>query len=172
MLAAVAALVYAAGYFRGGMWQPFLVTTCAGFVLSVLAACSLLFPGIDRWQDDASVIAQIDRDTDGRDLDLYAPDETTIAIVDLYAPRHRGRWHIRQSVTASNAMLVLLPGHGDGSFGRTLRALGIKMKSPSSGQALDALARRGGLRLERLYEVPEGRRYALLTSGVLSAKSP
>jgi 4-amino-4-deoxy-L-arabinose transferase-like glycosyltransferase len=170
-LTAALALVFARGYLRGGMWQPFLATSCAGFMLSVLAACSVLFPGIDRWQDDASLIAQIDRDTEGRDLDLYAPDETTVAIVDLYAPRHRGRWHIRQSVTASPAMLVLLPGHSAGPFSRALSALGIKMKSPSSGKALDAVEQQGPLRVERIYEVPEGRRYALLTSNVLSAKS-
>jgi hypothetical protein len=131
----------------------------------------VLFPGLDRWQDNAAVIAQIDRDTDGRDLDLYAPDETTVAIVDLDAPRHRGRWHIRSTVTTSPAMLVLLPGHGAGSFSRTLRELGISMKSPSGGKQLDALRRAGTLRLERIYEVPEGRRYALLTSNVLAAKS-
>jgi 4-amino-4-deoxy-L-arabinose transferase-like glycosyltransferase len=172
MLAAITAFVFARGYLRSRMWESFLVASCAGFVLSVLAACALLFPGIDRWQDDASVIAQIDRDTDGRDLDLYAPDETTVAIVDLYAPRHRGRWHVRQSVTTSPALLVLLPGRGAGAFSRVLSRMGITMKSPSGGKELAALARGGTLRVERIYEVPEGRRYALLTSGVLSAKGP
>ena len=119
-----------------------------------------------------SVIAQIDRDTDGRDLDLYAPDETTVAIVDLYARRHRGRWHTLQSVTTSRAMLVLLQGRGAGAFSRTLSRFGIKMKSPSSGKQLDTLEQQGALRLERIYEVPEGRRYALLTSSQAAAVAP
>jgi hypothetical protein len=143
--------------------------SCAGFIFSVLGAGAVLFPGIDRWQDNASVISRIDRDTDGRALDLYAPDETTLALVDLYAPRHRGQWRIAETGKTSPALLVLLPGHADGAFTKALRAWGINVKSPSSAHDLDTLEQRQGLRVERIYEVPEGRRYAVLVPSVVSA---
>lgn len=181
MLTAAVALAVSLGYLRSGIWQSYLATTYAGFVLAVLAACALLLPGIDRWQDYASIIHQIDGDADERDLDLYEPDETTIAVVDLYAPRHRGRWHIIEvghtqavaaSAMSSHAILVLLPGHAAGSFSHALRGWGIEMKSPSSARQLDDLEQRYGLRVERLYEMPEGRRYALLTSSSAARRAP
>jgi hypothetical protein len=166
MLAAGVALAFSLGCLRKRLWQPFLATTCAAFVLAVLAACSLMLPAIDRWQDYASLIRRIDRDTAGRDLDLYTPDETTLAVVDLYATRHRGRWHIRAAAAsqtlptnsvASHAVLVLLPGHAAGFFSRILRRWGISMQSPSGAKQLNGIEQERHLRVARIYEVSEGR---------------
>jgi 4-amino-4-deoxy-L-arabinose transferase len=189
-LVAAVAFVFAFRSLRSGTWPSYLATTWAGFVLTVLAACSLLFPDIDRLQDYASIVRRIDADSAARDLDLYQPDETTVAVVDLYAARHRGRWHIFESgaprtvsdgAADSRAILVRLPGVGAGPLGRALQGFGVKTTSSSGARAIDVLARANGLHIERSYDMPDGRRYALLAAtesasgasrGVLAAKSP
>ncbi len=125
-----------------------------------------MFPVIDRWQDISSVVRQIDRDTQDRSLALFGPDETTIALVDLYAPLHRGRWHIHTPGSDLEAVVVLLPGHASGPLSDMLRGWGFKgPKPPLAPEAtpiLKQLAADPGLVLERVYEVPHGRRYAVL----------
>ena len=151
---------------RGQRWQPYFVTLCTAFVCAVVASGWVMFPVIDRWQDISSVVRQIDRDTQDRSLALFGPDETTIALVDLYAPLHRGRWHIHTPGSDLEAVLVLIPGHASGPLSDMLHAWGFKgPKPPLAPEAtpiLKQLAADPGLVLERVYEVPHGRRYAVL----------
>jgi len=58
----------------------------------LLAYCSLLvgpasqvYSLVDTWQDLASIARAIERDAAGKPLILFAPDETTRAIIDMYA---------------------------------------------------------------------------------------
>jgi len=66
-------------------------------------------------------------------------------------------------------LLVLLPGHAEGAFTRTLSHWGIKVKSPSSAHDLGDLQEHRILHVERIYEVPGGRRYAVLVPSIPSA---
>jgi 4-amino-4-deoxy-L-arabinose transferase-like glycosyltransferase len=153
-------------------WRPFLAALCVAFVCAVIASGWLLFPVLDRWQDIGAVVRQIDHDTQTRSLALFEPDETTLALVDLDAPLHRGRWHLLTRASDPDAVLVLLPGHAPGPLSKMLQAWGFKPPAPAAAPILQQLSDHSGLVVERIYEVPQGRRYALLTSRTALVSRP
>ena len=78
----------------------------------LLAYCALLigpasqvYRGVDAWQDLAKVGRAVERDTAGRPLILLAPDETTRAVIDMYARNSVARilGPLDASATGSNA---------------------------------------------------------------------
>jgi 4-amino-4-deoxy-L-arabinose transferase-like glycosyltransferase len=155
----------------------------------LLAYCTLLvgpasqvYSRVDTWQDLASVARGIEKDAAGKPLILFAPDETTRAMIDMYA----------------RTGVALIPGPIDSGAILRLRAAAlaapqsfivvqIRGRSPLRGRLQD-LARRwnfgsrpreerapaadaeseltwlpnSGFRLAMSYSLPNGRRYALL----------
>ena len=103
---------------------------------------------------------------------LYRPDETTVAIVDRVTHGRRPIHSADDIESAAKAfadpestvMLVQLRGHADGPVMQRLRSWGLHVsRPPSSSPEIKEIATRLGLRAEYIYEVPMGRRYALLT---------
>ena len=137
------------------------------FCLSALA----IFPTIDRWQDLPALARRIHAETQHRPLALLDPDETTVAMLDrglqtrftrIEVPRRAAgravtRWFAEHD--PRGRVLVLLPGHAAGPFTPLLRHLGVR--PPGDGEA-GRLQATGAARIVRRYDLPQGRRYALL----------
>ncbi len=138
-----------------------------------LAYCSLLigpasqaYRQIDTWQDLAQISGAVRRDADGRPLVLLAPDETTRAIIDMYATTSVqsipgpldsigiGRVQSIASVEPGSLFLLYLP---------TQSALRLpwRGKPPQTGLFPRWLPE-ANLRIQKTYSLPNGRRYALL----------
>ena len=145
--------------------------TC--YVAAVCVMALATFPTIDRWQDLKKLAGEIYTDTAHSDLALLAPDETTIAMLDNglrtrfeILDTDAGRtpeqlvsdWFNTHGATAR--ILVLLPGHASGDLTRLIGRF-RPIKPPDDGIA-GALKSRGLAAVERRYELPQGRRYALI----------
>jgi len=154
------------GMLRSLGWS--YVAYAAAMTLGGLA----VFPTIDRLQDLPSLAQRIRLDARSGPLALLAADETTIAMIDyrlqtpftLLDPAVASpdtlvlRWFRAEGQGAQ--ILVKLPGRGVGEVSRLLRRF---HDPPTADDGLaGALASRGLARIVRRYELPEGRRYALL----------
>jgi 4-amino-4-deoxy-L-arabinose transferase-like glycosyltransferase len=143
-----------------------------GFAAAVVAACLVVFPVIDRWQDLPQLARRINADCAPQALALLDPDETTVAMLDHGL---RTRFTVVQSGTTAPAtvvrdwwrvhpadgrVLVLLPGHADGQVTRLL-ARWMNFAPAGDGTAGE-LVRAGAAALVERYQLPQGRRYALL----------
>jgi hypothetical protein len=178
--AAQAAVLQGARAQRAGQMQRSLGWTYAGYAAAVSVAALAALPIVDRWQDLPQLARRIHADTAQQHLALLDPDETTIAILDhgldtpftvlssgtdgalpdeLHTPRQRvGEWlalHGREA-----RVLVLLPGHASGNLSRWLERF-HRSAPPGDGVAA-ALVASGTAALVQRYELPQGRRYALL----------
>jgi 4-amino-4-deoxy-L-arabinose transferase-like glycosyltransferase len=137
----------------------------------LLAYCALLigpasqvYGHVDRWQDLAKISRAIARDTAGKPLILLVPDETTRAMIDMYARTSvdsvagpldaAGIGRIRSVAAAApgSLFLVQLPNQ---SPRLPWRARAPEVGAPPAWQA-------AGLQLTESYSLPNGRRYALL----------
>ena len=170
--ASAIALAIARRLKRRRVWPKMMAAAFAAFAIAIMTTAVATFPAIDRWQDLAEVVRAVDRDVGARPLALYAPDETTVAVVDRTLAGERrdisepGTIEAIRAVLAhadSSVFLVLLPGRGDGPVFRRLRSLGIKVRPPAPSPVVRELTTHLGLSVERVYEVPQGRRYALLS---------
>src|ERR1700722_3543526 len=152
------------------LWSLFLA-----YVALLAGPASQAYRQVDSWQDLKSIARAIGHDAADKPLILFAPDETTRAMIDMYA-----RTTVR-----------LIPGPIDAAAIDRLRAAagaaprsGVVVQLPSESVAR-RLARRFGqsrsghaaesdapsapvwaaeaqLRLATSYSLPNGRRYALL----------
>jgi 4-amino-4-deoxy-L-arabinose transferase-like glycosyltransferase len=139
----------------------------------LLAYCALLvgpasqlYTRVDRWQDLATISRAVQFDTGKRPLVLLAPDETTRAIIDMYARTSATRidgpidaaWIDRvRSVTQAapdSFFLALLPSRSPQLPWRA------KPKATVAPPWFDA----ANLQWIESYALPNGRRYALLVS--------
>jgi len=149
----------------------------------LLAYCALLtgpasqlYRQVDAWQNLPSVGRAIAADAAGRPLILWAPDETTRALVDMYARTSVGllagpidrasieRLQAKMAGDPQALVVVQLPGRSvTPIFRRVAQQLRFGL-----GQAQDtapdppAWASAAGLQIARVYALPNGRRYALL----------
>ena len=150
-----------------GEYSGSIASTTAAFAIAVALGCVSIFPAVDRWQDLPSLGRAIHRDSAGRALALLQPDETTLAMLDdsLLTPP----FSIRTRADAANwlcqhasdgRILVMLPGHASGEMSRLLGPL-WRAKRPGDGDAA-SFERNGVATLLRRYELPHGRRYALM----------
>jgi 4-amino-4-deoxy-L-arabinose transferase-like glycosyltransferase len=163
-IAAVIALISARRHLQMQRPRPVVTWLFAAYLTGFMATAGVMFPVMDRWQDLSAVVRDVDRDLGSRRLVLYRPDETTVAIVDRFT---HGNRHASSAETIDDlkrqlgdgektAMLVLLRGHANGPVDSRLRSWGFPVAKPARAPELD------GLRAEYVYEVPMGRRYALL----------
>ena len=153
--------------------------TYLSYVAAVCVMAIATFPTIDRWQDLPRLARQIQADCVHNELALLSPDETTIAMLDyklrtpftILATREDDpgvTTKTREQVVsdwfntrgASARILVLLPGHASGDVTRLLEH--FRPGKPPDDGAASALKSHGIASVERLYELPQGRRYALL----------
>ncbi len=138
----------------------------------LLAYCALLvgpasqvYRQVDAWQDLASIAHAIGRDANGKPLILFAPDETTRAIIDMYA-RTRvilisgpvatpAIQRLRAAMTAAPLSLIVVQLRGSPRpDARQIADVGPEL--PWLGTA--------NLRVAKVYALPHGRHYALLES--------
>jgi hypothetical protein len=153
---------------RGALGES-LAGTYAAYAAALGLSALVAFPVIDRWQDLGSLARRIRTDTAHQRLALLDPDETTLAIIDH---GFSGTFTVLTSTDASVVrgwfaahgssarILVLLPGHAEGDLTRWL-ARWHRLRAPGDGVAGTLMAS-GTAALVQRYELPQGRRYALL----------
>jgi 4-amino-4-deoxy-L-arabinose transferase-like glycosyltransferase len=178
LVVAYAALVPAARAQRAGHMRQSVgwiyTSYAATFSLAALAA----FPVVDGWQDLSALARRIHADTAGHSFALLNPDETTIAMLDhglntpftvltgedtgsggADAPRQLvGHWLAAHGRDAR--VLVLRPGHAPGKLTRWLARFDRRV--PDGDDEAARLIASGTASLAQRYELPQGRRYALL----------
>jgi len=137
----------------------------------LLAYCALLigpasqvYRRVDTWQDLAKIARAVERDAAGRPLILLAPDETTRAIIDMYARPSveriagpldaAGIDRIRSAAAAApmSLFLVQLPSQSP--------QLPWRRRSPQAD--VPPLWQAAKVQMATSYSLPNGRRYALL----------
>jgi 4-amino-4-deoxy-L-arabinose transferase-like glycosyltransferase len=172
------ALARAARIERQGDLPQGLAWTYTAYAAAFCLAALVAMPMVDRWQNLPALARQIHSDTRDHPLALLEPDETTIAILDHGLST---RFSILTSASDSPAsgsdpqrlvtawfiahgpearVLVLLPGHAGGKLSDWLQRFHT-IVPPGDGVA-GRLVASGGARLVARYELPQGRRYALL----------
>jgi 4-amino-4-deoxy-L-arabinose transferase-like glycosyltransferase len=168
------ALRFAAALERAKKYAASIAATYAAYALAFTLSGLLILPVIDRWQDLGALARRIERDSSDGELAVLDPDETTIAMLD-----HHGRtayttlasrpgepeagiadWLRAHSGQAH--VLVMLPGHAPGDVSRLI-ARWLPLAASDDGVA-GALAANGAARISTRYELPQGRRYALLSA--------
>jgi 4-amino-4-deoxy-L-arabinose transferase-like glycosyltransferase len=138
----------------------------------LLAYCALLigpasqvYRGVDAWQNLAYVGRAVERDTAGRPLILLAPDETTRAVIDMYARKSVGRISGPLDTSAMDRMRAAAAAAPDSFFLVQLparSALRLPWRAqPRAAQTQDWMQAAGLIPVEN-YAVRNGRRYALL----------
>jgi 4-amino-4-deoxy-L-arabinose transferase-like glycosyltransferase len=150
----------------------------------LLAYCALLvgpasqlYTQVDAWQDLASIGRAIEHDAQDKPLILFAPDETTRAMIDMYARTTVGVItgpidaaainHLRTVIVSApqSRVVVQLPGRANLIAQRVASYLGLRRSSPAQpadGESEPPWAGAARLRIARSYSLPNGRRYALL----------
>ncbi len=165
----VAALAAARRAQARGDFNRSVAYSYGAYAAAVTLTAFIAFPVIDRGQDLRALADAVRSDTQQQALALLAPDETTLAIMDH---GHPGSFTVLDNNDPATArawfesrgprarVLVLLPGHAAGPLTQWL-ARWLTMGEPGNGVAAD-LVNGGAASLVRLYELPQGRRYALL----------
>ncbi len=149
-----------------------LLWTYTAFAIPLVIAAQLLFPAIDRAQNLPALAAEVRVSLGAGRLALLNPDETTIAmmnfrrgdlcdVIDSGAadPAQAARqWFAAHG--AADRILVKLPGRADGPL-TPLLAKFTRPRLPGDGIAA-TLQQAGAVTLIARFELPHGRRYALL----------
>jgi 4-amino-4-deoxy-L-arabinose transferase-like glycosyltransferase len=159
---AVRAWVAARNQFRRALWSLLLA-----YCTLLVGPASQAYRQVNAWLDLPSVARAIERDATGKPLILFAADETTRAMIDMYARTRvaliegpidaRSTLRLRSAVAAAPQSLVVvqLPGRGGGLAQRLAQ-------KPGDTQPVPDWAEFARLRLLKSYSLPNGRRYALL----------
>ncbi|MFL6604793.1 MAG: glycosyltransferase family 39 protein [Steroidobacteraceae bacterium] len=165
-------LLFASNMYRSGDILRGLAWTYTAYAAAVTLSGLAIFPTIDRWQDLPALARNIHEDSRKGPLALLDPDETTIAMLDhryrtQFVPLNTDTdsagklisgWFRTQGPQAR--VLVKLPGRTPGDVKRVLDRI-HPSRAPDDGLA-GTLASSGVATVVRRYELPEGRRYALL----------
>jgi len=137
----------------------------------LLAYCALLigpasqaYRRVDAWQDLARIGRAVERDAAGRPLILLAADETTRAVIDMFARQSVGRIggpldaagidRIRSAAAAAPMSLFLL------QLPSRSPQLPWRKRPPQAD--LPPLWEAAKIQMTKSYSLPNGRRYALL----------
>lgn len=150
------------------------------FAASISIGGSMLLPLIDEWQDLQPLARTINLVTAGHALALIQPDETTIAMLDhqLRTPftiidgvgadptEATKKW--LNAHAAGSLVLILLPGHANGRLGTLLQHLHLGRHSADDG-LLSILEQDNIAHAVARYQLPEGRRYALVEANAGAA---
>jgi len=159
---------------RSKEYAASIAATYTAYAVAFGATALVVLPVIDRWQDLGLLAQRIQRDCPAGELAVLDPDETTIAMLDhrlrtaftaLSPPPHESARAVADWFRAHGAqacLLVLLPGHAPGDVSRLIGRW-YPLESPGDGAAA-ALAAAGSARIGIRYELPQGRRYALMSA--------
>lgn len=158
------------------LWS-LLLAYCALLV----APASQVYTQVDTWQDLKSVASAIEHHAAGKPLILFAPDETTRAMIDMYArtgvvllpgPIDAAAVdRLRAAAAAAPQSLVVVqlqvrpPGRAKLLVQRLTSRLGLRRGGtgqPADAEPEPAWAGAAHLRVAMTYSLPNGRRYALL----------
>ncbi len=175
LLATMFLAVRAAGAVRHGRMLQSQLALLLAYCALLTGPASQIYRQVDQWQDLARIGRAIAADAAGRPLILFAPDETTRAVIDMYADPSAARIvgtidpqsivRLKEAVAGAPQSLVVvqLPGR---ILTPTLRSvatrLGLERRAPESDAAQLAWPSEPHLRVAHLYALPNGRRYALL----------
>ncbi len=165
-------LLFASNMYRSGDILRGLAWTYTAYAATLTLSGLAIFPTIDRWQDLPALARNIHEDSRKGPLALLNPDETTVAMLDhryrtQFVPLNTdtdsadklvSEWFRTQGPQAR--VLVKLPGRTPGDVKRVLDRI-HPSRAPDDGPA-GTLASSGVATLVHRYELPEGRRYALL----------
>jgi 4-amino-4-deoxy-L-arabinose transferase-like glycosyltransferase len=153
-----------------------------GYCALLVGPAACLYARVDDWQDLAAIGRALRADLGTRPLILFTPDETTRAWVDMYTrstvlrvpgPADASAVLALRSAIAAPLhpwVLVQLPGRGLSPEVRDLaRRLRLERAihdeaDPTGALPAPAWAGPLGLRVIKLYALPNGRRYAILDS--------
>src|SRR2546429_8100173 len=169
---AIAALLLATRSQQRGDLKRSLLWSYTAYAAAVSFSALALLPVLDRWQDLPGLARRIHADCARAPLALLDPDETTIAVLDhgldtrftILTSDHDTsraivtRWFSDQGREAR--VLILVPGHARGALTRYLEH--FHAPPPESDGVAGSLTASGAAALVRRYELPQGRRYALL----------
>jgi 4-amino-4-deoxy-L-arabinose transferase-like glycosyltransferase len=131
----------------------------------LIGPASQLYRQVDRWQDLAKISRDVERDAAGRPLILIAPDETTRAVIDMYARTSVGRIPGPLDAAGIEQVRAAAAAAPDSFFLAQLAKLsppGLPWRARPPDAALPAWIEDANLRVIGIYSVPYGRRYALL----------
>lgn len=137
----------------------------------LLAYCALLigpasqmYRRVDTWQDLAKLSRGIAQATAGRPLTLLAPDETTRAVIDMYARETVGRIPGPLDAKAIAGVRSAAAAAPDGFFLAQLATPSppLPWRAPSANTGLPTWVQTANLNVVETFELPHGRRYALL----------
>jgi 4-amino-4-deoxy-L-arabinose transferase-like glycosyltransferase len=175
--AAAFLVVRAAAAARHGRLLQAQLALLLAYCALLTGPASQLYRQVDEWQDLARIGRAIAADAVGRPLILFAPDETTRALIDLYTrpsvalivgpvdPQSIAR--LKEAVSGAPRSLVVVQLAGR-ILTPTLRSiatrLGLERRTPASDAAQFAWLSEPHLRVAHLYALPNGRRYAALES--------
>ncbi len=142
----------------------------------LVGPASQVYRQVDSWQNLSLIARAMGHDAAGKPLILFAPDETTRAVIDMYVrttvglirgPIDASAIEILKSAAKSSPQSLIvaqLPGPENRAAGRLARYFGRPQPiSAAAGEiAAPGWAAAAGLRLAKTYSLPHGRRYALL----------
>jgi 4-amino-4-deoxy-L-arabinose transferase-like glycosyltransferase len=142
------------------IWALFLA-----YCALLIGPASQVYRQVDTWQDLAKLSRAVGHDTAGRPLILLAPDETTRAIIDMYARTSVGRIAGPLDAAGIDRVRVAAAAAPDSFFLVQLPRQsppGLPWRARTPEAAPPDWIEAANLRLSELYSVPHGRRYALL----------
>jgi 4-amino-4-deoxy-L-arabinose transferase-like glycosyltransferase len=171
LIAGAVLAIRADGAARHGRMQQAELALLLAYGLLLVVPAWPLYREVDRWQDLAVVAKAIESDSRGRALILMAPDETTQAVIDMYARTDAelvpgplgeaalGELRARLSREPDALVVTLLPGR---EFLGTWRRYAERFDPHALDQENPAWIVESGLKIAYRYALPNGRRYALL----------
>lgn len=154
---------------------PRALTVLFGAYCAVLLGlAAAYFPAINREQDLRPMTSALRQDLQGRSLALLAPDETTIAVVDMAGiPSRTLNSTAAETATVEAGECVLgMTKLTLGPLSDFMHRLGSKTRNPRDAIDLQAFSAAHGLHIEREYIVPDGRHYVLLSRARSVSSSP
>ena len=174
LFAGIVALRFAARRQRAKQYRASIIATYAAYAAAFVLTASFIFPRVDRWQDLAALGQRIQTDSAAYDLAVLNPDETTIAMLDFrlrtaFTPLAAapadiaavvGDW--MRSHGGRGEVLIMLPGHAPGDVTRFLARW--HPFAPSGDGLAGTLQDAGIAGIRERYELPQGRRYALIAA--------
>jgi 4-amino-4-deoxy-L-arabinose transferase-like glycosyltransferase len=131
----------------------------------LIGPASQLYRQVDTWQDLAKIGRAVERGTTGSPLILLAPDETTRAIIDMYARNSVDRIPGPLDAAGIERVRAAAAAAPDGFFLVQLAKQsppGLPWRARPQDAALPAWIQEANLRVIETDSVPYGRRYALL----------
>jgi hypothetical protein len=146
---------------------PALAALLFAYCALLVGPASQAYRQVDKWQDLALIGHAVAQDSGGRPLILFAPDETTRAMIDMYAQSSATVVQgpvdgaaiemLKAAVNRSPQSLVVIQLLGSNASSAWLSIAQNKKNAVELPWLPES-----GLRVRNRYGLPNGRRYALL----------